>query len=98
MKHAFIVLTLISGSTLLIADNSWAAPGVSSWNRNCIKFYKEWQKKPKHRAFAVSRATGQESCGGTWGAPSKKAAEEGARKWCSKGSVDGANCRVTASE
>ena len=98
MKRAIITVTLVCSWILLLESQVYAAPGVSSWNRTCIRFYKEWQKKPKHKAFAVSKARDSESCGGTWGAPSKKAAEEGARKWCVKGAIDGAFCRVTASE
>jgi hypothetical protein len=98
-RSAVALLALAMGYTLALQVNEVsAAPGVSPWNQNCIKFYKQWKKKAKHKAFAVSRSDYQESCGGTWGAKSKKAAEDGARKWYKKGSVGGASCRITDSE
>lgn len=82
---------------LTIPDAS-AAPGVQPWNRACIKFYSEWQKKPKHKAFAVATSDYHQSCGGSWAAGSVKAAEEAARKWCKRSSERGASCRITKSE
>lgn len=97
------VLTLFAaGLGLMMATlptaQAFAAPGVSPWNRDCIRIYSQWKKKPKHKAFAVIRVDNTESCGATWGAPSRKAAEESARKWCKKVTFGGGTCRVTASE
>ncbi len=83
---------------LMTVPDASAAPGVQPWNRPCIKFYSEWQKKPKHRAFAVATSDYQQSCGGSWGAGSVKAAEEAAKKWCKRASERGAACRITKSE
>ena len=95
MKTGLLVAVL--GLSLLDMPTSFAAPGVSTWNRNCNRFYLEWQKKPKHKAFAVATSSSEESCGGSWGASSIKAAEEAARKWCKKSATD-ARCRITKSE
>jgi hypothetical protein len=91
-----IVLALALAASPI--PQAFSAPGVQSWNRNCIRFYNEWKKKRNHKAFAVSTWQSSQSCGGAWGARSKKAAEEGARKWCKKYSTEGGSCRVTASE
>ena len=98
VKQARFLLVL--GLALIVSPvpQAISAPGVQSWNRNCIRFYSEWKKKRNHKAFAVSTWQSSQSCGGAWGARSKKAAEEGARKWCKKHSAEGGSCRVTASE
>lgn len=88
---------LVAAGLLLSASPSLAAPGVSIWNRECIRFYRQWKTKPNHKAFAVSTSTSGEGCGAVWGSRSLKEAEEGARKWCRRGAEDGAHCRITES-
>lgn len=83
--------------TLMFAPEASSAPGVQSWNRPCIKFYSQWKKKPNHKAFAVSTTDVHQSCGGSWGEPSVKAAIESAKKWC-KRSAEGSACVITKTE
>ena len=96
--QTILAASLAVMAAMLPAAEAMAAPGVSSWNRNCIRIYNQWKKKPKHKAFAVIRVDNTESCGSTWGAPSRKAAEASAQKWCKKATFGGGTCRVTASE
>ena len=95
MKFKLLLATFCAGF-LFIPDAS-SAPGVQSWNRPCIKFYAEWKKKPNHKAFAVSTTDYQQSCGGSWGAGSLKAAIESAKTWCRK-HAEGSACVITKSE
>ena len=77
-----------------------AEAGLEFWNKNCKKIYSKFKTMPKHKAFAVSNtaldATGQ-SCGASWGANSKAAAEAQAKRSCKHPQVAG-SCRVTRSE
>lgn len=91
------LLLAVSCFTLLMVPVASSAPGVQSWNRPCIKFYAQWKKKPNHKAFAVSTTDNQQSCGGSWGEKSTKAAIESARKWC-KRHAQGSPCVITKSE
>jgi hypothetical protein len=83
--------------SFLMVSDAISAPGVRSWNRPCIKFYSQWQKKPNHKAFAVSTTEYQQSCGGSWGEKSLKAAIDSAKRWCKK-HAEGAPCVITKSE
>ena len=91
------LLIAVFGIGFLTVPDVSSAPGVQPWNRPCIRFYSEWKKKPNHKAFAVATSNYQQSCGGSWGAKSVKAAQDAAKKWC-KRSAEGASCVITKSE
>ena len=91
------LLIAVFGLSLLDSPSSFAAPGVASWNSSCSRFYSRWKKKPNHKAFAVATSSTEQSCGGSWGANSIKAAEDSARQWCKKSATD-AHCIITKSE
>ena len=74
--------------------------GVEFWNKPCLKAYKDWQSKPGHKAFAVSNTAldnGGQTCGYSWGHPSKAAAEKAALKPCQRGKFS-STCWISASE
>ena len=77
-----------------------AAQGVEFWNKECRKLLKQYDGKPRHKAFAASNmgAGGRQgqACGIAWGAGSKKQAEEFAIKVCR--SQKSGNCWVTRSD
>jgi hypothetical protein len=80
-----LVLTTLAGafSLMLGIENAQAIP---SWNKPCLKAYRDFEKKSGHQAFALtSDGPRGQNCGHTWGAPSKQAAEQGALKQCRVG-------------
>jgi hypothetical protein len=64
------------------------AQQIPHWHRECAKAFKQFQTKPKHKAFAVTHmSSGGVSgiaCGYAWGYPSKTAAEVAAIRTCQK--------------
>jgi hypothetical protein len=89
---------LITSFLALSADSS-PAQILPNWNLECKKLLRQYQKKPKHKAFAVSDATSSsmtQSCGSTWSASSKAAAEAAAKHWCRQGG--GSRCVIKESE
>ena len=96
MKLKLCLLALVL--TLPPITEASAAPGVDPRNRNCLRFYKQWQAQPSHKAFAVATDDRGQACGGSWGARSRKEAEARARKWCRKFAENGAYCRITESK
>jgi hypothetical protein len=71
---------------------------IPNWNRNCKKLLRQYDKKPRHKAFAVSSATSSsmiQACAIVWSAPSKKAAEGAALRSCHQ---DGSGCVIRKSE
>jgi hypothetical protein len=64
------------------------AQGIPHWHKECRNAFKQFQTKPKHRAFAVTRwsqaAVSGIACGSAWGYPSKAAAEAAAIRSCQK--------------
>ena len=93
---AFCALFLCQTTTTPVL----AEAGIEFWNKNCKKFYSKFKTMPKHKAFAVSNtsldASGQ-SCGASWAAASKAAAEAMAMRSCKHPKVAG-SCRITRSE
>ena len=92
------LLIAVFGIGLLDAIPVLAAPGIQPWNTNCNRFYAQWKTKPNHKAFTVANSPGGQGCGGSWGAGSKKAAEDSALKACKRTAEDAAHCIVTKSE
>ena len=79
---------------------AWAEAGIQTWNSGCRNIYKQYKQKPKHKAFAVSNISvdnSAQSCGSSWAASSKSAAEAGALRICRSSQVAG-TCRITKSE
>lgn len=93
-----LILCLVLGIVSFESMEALAAPGVHPRNIPCIKFYNEWKKKPKHRAFAVATSSEAQACGGSWGHRSKEAAIADAKKWCKKAALENAACNVTKAE
>jgi hypothetical protein len=91
---ALLILTIVSGS-------SDVAAMPPHWSKACVKMWKQWQKKPGHKAFAMSpvRPGMYFYCGSTYSASSKDLAEKDAIKACQnqKGGRNAA-CYITASE
>lgn len=79
------------------------AQGLEMWNTSCMKAYKKWKTLASHKAFAVSNSsagggTGQ-TCGYSWAAPTKAAAEQSAIKSCEGEKIyRSGKCYVTKSE
>jgi hypothetical protein len=77
------------------------AQGLEFWNKNCLKAYRQWKTLPRHKAFAVSNSKSGgglgQSCGYTWSAPTKSAAEKGAVQSC-EGGKRSSRCYVTKSK
>jgi hypothetical protein len=91
---ALLTLTIVS-----------SPPGAAAmpphWSKECVKIWRQWQKKPGHKAFAMSpvRPGMYFYCGATYSASSKDLAEKDAIKACQnqKGGRNAA-CYITASE
>jgi hypothetical protein len=86
-------------SFLALSGETSRAQILPSWNQECKKLFRQYKKKPNHKAFAVSDASSSsmaQSCGSQWSAPSKKAAEAGAIRWCREGG--GSRCVIKAFE
>lgn len=77
-----------------------AAQGVEFWNKECRKLLKQYEGKPRHKAFASSNMGSggrqAQACGAAWSAGSKQQAEDAAVKVCR--SQKSGNCWVTRSE
>ena len=75
------------------------AQSIPHWHKECQRAYKQFQTKPKHKAFAVTHmSSGGVSgiaCGYAWGAPSKTLAEAAAIRECNK---NAGPCSVMKSE
>lgn len=75
------------------------AQTLPTWNRERKKLLRQYEKKPKHKAFAVSNAASSsmvQSCGAAWSAPSKASAEQRAISTCRQGF--GSGCVIKTSE
>ena len=75
------------------------AQQVPFWHKACRNALKQFQTKPKHKAFAVTSASqggvSGIACGSAWGYPSKAAAEAAAMSSCEKNARP---CSVTRSD
>jgi hypothetical protein len=94
--------TALGASLILTFLALSAEPAVTqtipNWNRECKKLLRQYEKKPRHKAFAVSNAYSSsmvQSCAVTWSAPSKAAAEKDALRRCHQ---DGSGCVIRKSE
>ena len=77
---------MLSGAVVVLSIIASKAEAIPSWNKPCVKAYRDWQKKPRHKAFALSSGGGQgQNCGYSWGAGSKEIAERDALAGCRKG-------------
>ncbi len=89
-----------AGLALGLPQAPAAAQGVEFWNRECRKLLKQYEGKPRHKAFASSNMGSggrhAQACGAAWSAGSKKQAEDAAVKVCR--SQKSGNCWVTRSE
>lgn len=75
------------------------AQTIPSWNRACKKAFKQYQTRPRHKAFAISNATSandRQSCGWADEMPSKAAAQAEAVRQCRLSG--GSGCVIKASE
>jgi hypothetical protein len=86
---------------IIVLSSRDAAAMPPHWSKECVKIWKQWQKKPGHKAFAMSpvRPGMYFYCGASYSASSKASAEKDAIKAC-QGQKGGRNaaCYVTASE
>src|SRR5262245_52156799 len=64
------------------------AQSIPPWHTECQKIFRQFQTKPKHKAFAITHmSSGGVSgigCAATWSASSKAAAEQAAIRECQK--------------
>jgi hypothetical protein len=99
--HAILVIIVVFAFTAPFVVPSHAQ-GLETWNRNCWKSYKKWKTLANHKAFAVSNSSygghDSQTCGYSWGAPTKAAAEQSAIKFCEGPKYRPGKCRVTKSE
>ena len=97
-KDVSLLLALIAMPVIL---SSQAMAGVSPYNKFCLKAYNDWKKKSGHKAFAISPSSSPmgQNCGYSWSAPSKRAAERDALKYCAKGKWGiGVTCYILESK
>ena len=101
----FRIITLITLVVFTLTEpylGTAHAQGIETWNRACMKAYKKWKTMAKHKAFAVSNSSygghDSQTCGYSWAAPSKAAAEQSAIKSCEGPKYRPGKCRVTKSE
>lgn len=92
----------VGGSLILIfialSVEPAATQTIPNWNRECKKLLKQYEKKPRPKAFAVSNAYSSsmvQSCAMTWSRPSKARAEADALRACRQ---EGSGCVIRASE
>jgi hypothetical protein len=86
--------------SLVLSVAPAASQAIPSWNRECRKLLKQYETKPRHKAFAASSptsASAQQSCASAWGYPSKAAAEADAKARCRK-EDGGGTCWIKISE
>jgi hypothetical protein len=71
---------------------------IPFWNKPCKKLMREYQTKPRHKAFAMSTSSSNDvsSCGYSSSAGSRSAAEAAAIRACHK--AGGSSCVVKTSE
>lgn len=96
--RAVLGVCLIFSFIALSAETS-PAQTLPNWNRECKKLFRQFDKKPRHRAFAVSdmySSSMVQSCGLAWSASSEKAAEANAIKACRQSG--GSRCVIKVSE
>jgi hypothetical protein len=99
MRVLFFLIVVVS---IGFGSTPWSpakAQGIEFWNTECKKLLKQYKSKPGHKAFAASNpntGSGNQACGISWGAGSKKEAEETAVKACK--SQRSGTCWVTRSE
>ncbi len=95
-----------SYSMLLMFCTIWAVPpsfgqAIESWNSGCLKELQKFEKKPSHKAFAVSNSndggSGGQRCGWAAGMGSIEQAKKKAVEFCSKGTYGG-TCWITRSQ
>lgn len=77
--------------------------GIEFWNKPCLKAYKKWKTLGNHKAFALSNSNAGggvgQTCGYSWSAPTKAAAEKAAIKSCEGEKIyRSGKCRVTKSQ
>ncbi len=98
---------LLAAAMISVSCESFAAPahaqGVEFWNKDCLKAYKKWKTLANHKAFAVSNSNSGgglgQSCGYSWSAPTKSAAEKAAVKSCEgEKRYRSGKCHVTKSQ
>lgn len=94
-------LALSAGLALIFLTLS-IEPGLTqtipNWNKECKKLLRQYEKKPRHKAFAVSNAYSSsmiQSCAMSWSVPSKAQAEKDALRRCHQ---DGSGCVIRKSE
>ena len=79
------------------------AQGIEFWNKGCLKAYKKWKTLGNHKAFALSNSNAGggvgQTCGYSWSAPTKAAAEKAAIRSCEGEKIyRSGKCRVTKSQ
>ena len=99
--HPVLLASLLTAALALgLPHPPAAAQGVEFWNKECRKLLKQYDGKPRHKAFASSNMGSggrqAQACGVAWSAGSKKQAEDTAVKVCR--SQKSGNCWVTRSE
>jgi hypothetical protein len=66
---------LIGLAGVLALDGYALGQTIAPWNKVCHRLYEKYQKNPEHKAFVVTVARHpKQSCGRSWGYPTKKAA------------------------
>jgi hypothetical protein len=85
MHRSKLIIALLTAAFVL-ASTATQAVAIPSWNKSCVKAYRDWQKRSGHKAFALtSDGPRGQNCGYSWNAPSKVAAERDAIKACKEG-------------
>ena len=102
-SHKFILAAAVILFSGEVSGLPASAQGLEFWNKDCQKAYKKWKTSASHKAFAVSNSSAGgeigQSCGYSWSAPSKSAAENSAVKSCEgEKRYRSGKCYVTKSE
>lgn len=88
-------LGLILAAFLVVGMATEAVSQPPHWATTCVKGWKDYKKKPGHKAFAQKQSNTADNfhCGYAWKAGSVASAKEGALKACAHKA-----CYVTDSE
>jgi hypothetical protein len=99
MKGSKVRLSVILAALLIAGMASETVAMPPHWHKPCMQAWKDYKKKPRHKAFAMSpvRTAMMVYCGTAWRAGSKAQAEKEAMRYCASKSKSTV-CYVTDSE
>jgi hypothetical protein len=83
IRLRWILASLFLAVTCLGLSAPANAAGIAPWNKECLADHRKWQKRPTHKAFAVTKIYGSgQGCGHSWNYPTKVEANKIALRKC----------------